>query len=204
MEIYTIGHTKHKIEYFIYLLHQNKINCIVDVRSTPFSKFTPQYNKDILRKELNMKGIHYIHMGKEFGARRDNKLLYNEQGYLDFEKTRRDKDFLIGVDRLIDGCNKGFKIALMCTEKDPFDCHRSIMVSKGLVDRGFTIKHIIPESKIQTQEEIEKRLLDKYFENRFQISMDSLLGEQISEQEMIEEAYRRRNKEIGYELSEGK
>lgn len=200
MDIYSIGHTNHTIDKFILMLRKQNINCIVDVRSTPFSKYTPQFNKDTLQKSLNIRGIHYLHMGKEFGARRDSTLLYSKEGYLDFEKARQDVDFLSGVERLKDGCEKGFRIALMCTEKDPLDCHRAIMVSKGLKDNGFNVRHILPDNTIQSQEKIEERLLDKYFPDRFQISFSTYLGERKTEEEMIDEAYQKRNAEIGYRI----
>ncbi|MCT4605739.1 MAG: DUF488 domain-containing protein [Marinisporobacter sp.] len=200
MNIYTIGHTNYSIENFVKLIRLYNINCIVDVRSTPFSKYTPQFNRKDLKITLNQKGVHYIYMGIEFGARRNEQYLYTSQGYLDFEKTIKNKVFLQGVRRLVDGCEKGFNISLMCTEKDPFDCHRSIMVGKGLKDNGFDVKHIFPNGNVQTQEQIEQRLLDKYFKNRFQVSLESFFEKQMDEEEMIAEAYRKRNKEIGYEI----
>lgn len=200
MEIYSIGHTNNSLEKFFKMIRVNKINCIVDVRSTPFSKFTPQFNQDSLKKSLNKIGIYYIHMGTEFGARRKDKSLYTEDGYLDFEKTRKSAEFIGGICRLEEGCKKGFVISLMCTEKDPFDCHRAIMVSKGLKDNGFIVKHILPNLQIQTQDTIESRLLDRYFPDRFQMSLNINNTNELSQREMLEEAYRKRNKEIGYEL----
>lgn len=197
MDIYTIGHTNHSVEYFIKLLQSHKINCIVDVRSTPLSKYTPQFNKDTIKKMLKINGIYYIHMGKEFGARRENLSLYTSDGYLDFEKARKDDEFLKGINRIKNGCNNGFVISLMCTEKDAFDCHRGIMVSKGLKDNGFNIKHILPDNTIETQEKLEERLVNKYFS---QISFDLYLNGNMTQQEMIEEGYRKRNKEIGYRI----
>ncbi|ENZ02486.1 hypothetical protein HMPREF1092_01721 [Clostridium thermobutyricum] len=198
MEVFTIGHTNYSIDKFIDLIRKFNINCVVDVRSTPFSKYTPQFNENNLKLELNKRGIYYIKMGNEFGARRKNKKLYTVDGYLDFEKTRKDKDFLKGIERIKQGCNKGFNITLMCTERDPIDCHRTILVSKGLKDNGFNIKHILPNAEIQSQKKIEERLLNKYYPNRLQLSFD--INKNLTEEEMIEEAYRIRNKEIGYPI----
>ncbi|GKX66882.1 DUF488 family protein [Inconstantimicrobium mannanitabidum] len=203
MRIFTIGHSNYPIDYFISLLKINKINCVVDVRSTPYSKYTPQYNREEVKKLLNIKGITYIHMGEEFGARREKKELYSKEGYLDFEKTRKDSIFLSGVDRIINGCKKGYNIALMCTEKDPFDCHRCIMVGKGLEDNGFEVDHIMQGNKHIKQKEIERKLLDKYFKDRNQIMLESVQGKILSIEEMIEESYKKRNKEIGYHMDEG-
>lgn len=203
MDIFTIGHSNYTIERFISFLKVNGISCIVDVRSTPYSKFTPQFNKEELKKVLKLNGIVYIHMGEEFGARRENRELYTQDGYLDFEKTRKDDAFLKGVDRVTEGYNKGFRIALMCTEKDPFDCHRCIMVGKGLKDNGFEVKHILPNNVISNQNQIEQRLLDTYYKDRNQITFDTLMSNGLTEDEMIEEAYKKRNKEIGYQINGG-
>lgn len=203
MKVYTIGHTNHTLDDFLKLLKKNNINCIVDVRSTPYSKYTSQFNKKEIKTFLSINRIAYIHMGDEFGARRSDKELYTKEGYLDFDKTRRDAEFLKGVDRIKSGCKKGYNIALMCTEKDPIDCHRSIMVSKGLIDNNIEVEHIKDDGSIETQSQLEKRLLDKYFINREQVTFDIISGGNLSEDEMIDLAYKKRNVEIGYEINEG-
>lgn len=198
--MYTIGCSTNSLEEFTELLKIHKVNCVVDVRSTPFSKYTSQFNRETLQRYLNQHKILYIWMGKEFGARRDNRNLYSVQGYLDFEKVRKDIDFLSGVQRIKKGIAKGYKISLMCTEKDPIDCHRTILVAKGLKDNDIDVKHILQDGRLITQNKIEERLLDMYFKDRNQINFDMLLGNSKTEEEMIEEAYKRRNKEIGYEI----
>lgn len=200
MEIFTVGHSTYNIEDFINILKINNINCIVDVRSMPYSKFTTQYNKNQLSNVLKQNKISYIHMGLEFGARRDKRELYSLDGYLDFEKTRKDKDFIKGMERVKNGIKKGYRIALMCTEKDPIDCHRCILVGKGFKDSGFEVKNILSDGTFILQEQIERTLLDKYFKNRNQISFDMLIGNNLTESEMIDKCYIKRNKEIGYEV----
>ncbi len=203
MYVYTIGCSTNTVEKFVELISKHGINCIVDVRSTPFSKYTPQFNKDKLRKSLNNNRISYVWMGEEFGARRDDRSLYSPSGYLDFEKVRASKKFLLGVNRINDGLKKGYRIALMCTEKDPIDCHRTILVAKGLDENGIEVKHILEDGSLCDKNEIESRLLDIYYKDRNQINFDMILGSSETEEEMIEEAYRKRNKDIGYELNEG-
>lgn len=200
MSVYTIGCSTNTLEQFLELLKIYDINCIVDVRSIPFSKYTSQFNRESLQIYLKKHNILYIWMGKEFGARRENKNLYSVQGYLDFEKVRKDTDFLYGVQRIKKGIAKGYKISLMCTEKDPITCHRTILVAKGLEDNYIDVKHILQDGRLISQNKIEERLLDMYFKDRNQINFDMLLGNSKTEEEMIEEAYRRRNKEIGYEM----
>ena len=203
MKVFTVGCSTNSLDDFLRLLKINEINCLVDVRSTPFSKYTSQFNKEVLKNFLNKNNISYIWMGKEFGARRDNRSLYSVHGYLDFEKVRKDPDFLLGVDRIKRGIIKGYKISLMCTEKDPIDCHRTILVAKGLEENDIEVNHVLQNGKLISQRKIEERLLDMYFKDRQQINFDMILGNSLTEEEMIEEAYRKRNKDIGYELNEG-
>jgi len=202
MCVYTIGCSTNTSEEFIKLINKYKINCLVDVRSTPFSKYTQQFNKENLQELLKKHKISYIWMGKEFGARREDRSLYSSKGYLDFEKVCTSQEFLSGVNRIQNGLERGYKIVLMCTEKDPIDCHRTILVSKGLDENGIQVKHILPDGSLCNKDEIEERLLDMYFKNRNQIDIDMLLGNALTEEEMIAEAYRKRNKDIGYELKE--
>ena len=202
MNVYTIGCSTNTSEEFLNLLCEHKINCLVDVRSTPFSKYTSQFNKENLQLLLRKSKIEYIWMGKEFGARRDDRSLYNQGGYLDFEKVRKSKEFLSGIERIRNGLKKEYKIALMCTEKDPIDCHRTILVAKGLEDNGIKVRHIMKNGDLCDQYDIETRLLDMYFKDRNQINFDMLLGNSLTEEEMIKEAYIKRNKDIGYELNE--
>lgn len=203
MRVFTIGCSTNSLDNFLKLLKINEINCVVDVRSTPFSKYTNQFNKEVLMKFLNENNILYIWMGKEFGARRNNRNLYSLQGYLDFEKVRKDEDFLFGIKRIKNGITKGYNISLMCTEKDPIDCHRSILVAKGLEDNDIEVSHILQNGQLYSQQKLEERLLNMYFKDRNQINFDMLLGNSLTDEEMIEEAYRKRNREIGYELNEG-
>ena len=84
--------------------------------------------------------------------------------------------------------------------QDPIRCHRSILVGRALRDNGFNVKHILDDYSIVSQEVIEENLLDKYFSHRNQLTIDALLGNNLTEQDMIEEGYRLANKEIGYRI----
>jgi uncharacterized protein (DUF488 family) len=194
LRIYTIGHSNHKIEYFIDLLKIYSINCVVDVRSVPFSKYVSHFNKSEIKISLNMSNILYIFMGKELGARRENKTLYTN-GYLDFEKVSQEPLFQNGIKRLVDGLNKNYNIALMCSEKDPIDCHRNILVARELSKKNIEIYNIMDNKKIETQKKIEERLVNVYFPNRKQLS---LFEEPKSHYELINRAYKLANEKIAY------
>lgn len=197
--LYTIGHSQHEFGYFSNLLKIYEINYLLDVRSTPYSKYAETYNKELLSSLLSTKGIKYSFMGKFFGARPDNAELYNEEGYLDFEKVSYSDLFIKGIESVNLGLKRGNNIVLMCTEKDPIDCHRAIMVARAFSLRGIDVKHILPNGKYQTQQELDERLLDKYFPDRAQLSIFNY-DKVISAEENIKLAYRERNKEIGYHL----
>lgn len=194
--IYTVGHSTTSSAFFLEVIKKFGVSCIVDVRSIPFSRHVPQYNKDELGRFLRRNGIQYVFMGDEFGARRDDKQLYSPLGFLDFERTRRSELFLRGIERLIKGLENGFTIALMCTEKQAIDCHRSILVGKGLADIGFEVVHIDHDYSTMTQQELDRALLKTYFP---EVNMFAdQLGEPLNEKAMIEEAYRLKNREIGF------
>ena len=200
MDIFTIGHSNYSIDRLIDMLDYYNINCIVDIRGIPYSKYNVQFNREALSKTLTNKGYVYIYMGKEFAAQRQNKDIYMEEGYADFEKVIHDKDFLKGIKRLKIGYKKGYRIVLMGAMQDPINCHRSILLGRALEDAGFTLKHILHDYTLASQEELEERLLVKYYDNRNQITIDTYMGTEPSKEDLIKECYRRSNKEIGYRV----
>ena len=200
MDIYTLGHSNYTIEKLIDMLKKYNINCVVDIRGTPYSKYNVQFDKEIIKYTLTKAGFIYIYMAKEFAAKRINKESYNEEGYSDFELVVNEKDFLDGIERLKNGCNKGYRIALLGAMQEPIRCHRSILVGRALIKYGFNVKHILDDSSIASQDDIEDMLLNKYFSNRNQITIDDLIGNSLSKEEMIKKAYRLANKEIGYRI----
>lgn len=200
MDIYTIGHSNYSMERLIEMLKYFRINCIVDIRGTPYSKYNVQFDKETIKYTLTKAGFVYIYMAKELAAKRINKQSYNNEGYSDFEKVVYEDDFINGIKRLKVGCEKGYKIVLLGAMQDPIRCHRSILVGRALRKEGFNVKHILDDYSIASQEQIEESLLNKYFSNRGQLTIEDLLGNKMSEKEMIEEGYRLANKEIGYRI----
>lgn len=200
MDIYTIGHSNYPMERLIDMLRHYDINCVVDIRGTPYSKYNVQYDKEDFRETLIKLGFTYIYMGKEFAANRINKVSYNSEGYSDFEKVVKEEDFLNGIKRLKLGCEKGYKIAILGAMQDPIRCHRAILMGKPLIENGFNVKHILHDYSLGTQQELEENLLDKYFSTRGQITIDTLLGTEKTKEDMIREGYRLANKEIGYRV----
>ncbi|WP_294155784.1 DUF488 domain-containing protein [uncultured Clostridium sp.] len=200
MTIYTIGHSNYPVEKLIDMLRAYNIDTVVDIRGTPYSKYNVQYNKETIEHTLKSEGFIYIYMAEELAAKRIKKVSYNKKGYADFEKVINEDEFIKGIERLKKGCGKGYKIVLLGAMQEPIRCHRSILCGRALRDTGFEVKHILDDYSTCSQEEIEKMILDKYFPNRAQITIDSLLGEGMDEDEMIKSAYRKANIEIGYRI----
>ncbi|MGG7076808.1 DUF488 family protein [Clostridium sardiniense] len=200
MDIFTIGHSNYSIDRLIDMLRHFNINCVVDIRGTPYSKYNVQFDKETIRYSLTKAGFIYIYMAKELAAKRLNKISYNDEGYADFEKVIHEDDFKKGVERLMDGCRQGYKIVILGAMQDPIRCHRSILVGRALKEYGFNVKHILDDYSIAYQEDIEQNLLNKYFKNRGQITIDALLGNGLTDEDMIKEGYRMANREIGYRI----
>lgn len=137
-------------------------------------------------------------MGKFFGARQEDKSLYAEEGYLDFQKTRNTLLFRKAEESIMLGINRGNKIALMCTEKDLIDCHRTILVSKAFYDSEVPVEHILENGTTMNQKAINERLLNRYFPERDQLSIFYYINGGEAEEELLEKAYVLRNKVIGY------
>jgi len=196
--IYTIGHSNYNRDYFMELLFKFKVNTIVDIRSVPFSKYVPHFNKDNIKSLLNNYGIHHVYMGEELGIIKDNNSLLSKDGYLDFEKVKETELFKNGIIRIRDGFSKGYTIAIMCTEKDPIDCHRSILIGRELHKQKYAIVHILTDGRTETHTQFEGRLLNMYFPIKMQQDLFSIIEPSENEAEILNKAYMLRNRDIGY------
>lgn len=195
--IYTIGHSNHRLGDFISYLTRYNINCIVDVRSSPYSKFHPQYNKDELKHQLLNSNISYLHFGKEFGARFSDEAFLSEEGQVDFEKVRNSSQFREGVERLREGIRKDYVISLLCAEAEPLHCHRFSMISFHLAKEKFEIKHILKNGHLKGNDEVETDLVE-WYKSYFQPSLFDVSQSSETIEAWISKAYRCKNYEIGF------
>lgn len=186
--IFTIGHSTHSIEYFTELLAQHEVSAIADVRSFPASRFTPQFNRDALRRALGVVGIRYVFLGKELGARSPDPHCYVD-GKVQYRRLARSPEFASGTDRLMEGASRG-RIAIMCTEQEPLECHRTVLVSRVLIDRGVQVTHIHGDASIETHEGAMARLRKKHH-----LDQPSLLD---TEEELLAKALELQESEIAY------
>ena len=195
--LYSVGHSSQTQEEFLALLTPYGINCIVDVRSVPASKYSPQFNQETLKWFLKNHGIQYLHFGEEFGARRTDSI--NEEGQVDFEQAVKTPLFQQGAVRLMKGLEKGYQIALMCSEADPLECHRFSMVSRYFFDQGIDVQHILKDGTLASHASLEKEMINQFLHSRkYRLLEVDLLFGTYSEEEQRKDAYRLKNKEIGY------
>jgi uncharacterized protein (DUF488 family) len=157
-EVLTIGHSTLPYERFLSLLRGARVDAVADVRSAPYSRQFPQFSRDELSDELRSDGISYVFLGKELGGRPSERKFYCE-GVADYEKMAQAPEFSKGLDRVIEGAKK-YRIALMCSERDPLDCHRCLLVGRALVRRGVRVSHIVGDGSIVSHDQIEERLLE--------------------------------------------
>lgn len=157
IEVLTLGHSVHSWQGFATLLHGAQVTAIADVRSHPFSRHTPQFSQLELKNSLRGLGIAYSFLGKELGGRPAKPFLYKD-GVADYVEMAKTKEFLSGIDRVLEG-TKRYRIALVCSERDPLDCHRCLLVGRHLAQRGVSVRHIMSDGYIAPNAEIEDRLL---------------------------------------------
>jgi uncharacterized protein (DUF488 family) len=155
--IYTVGHSNHSTEKFLALLKQHNVSAIADVRSTPYSRRNPQFNSKALALTLEANGISYVPLGKELGARSDDPSCY-ENGQVQYGRLAQTPLFHQGIERVLAGAGR-FRVALMCAEKEPLDCHRTLLVSKALQARGAAVIHILASGQLEPHDETMLRLV---------------------------------------------
>jgi uncharacterized protein (DUF488 family) len=156
--LFTIGYVGRSSEDFIALLERHKITALCDVRSMPYSSRNSQFNREPLKKVLKSCNIEYVFLGDELGARPKDTSCYVD-GKAIYQKIAATTLFQNGLERIKLGMQKGYVLALMCAEKDPMTCHRSILICRNLRGQSIDIRHIIDQETTETQADLEKRLI---------------------------------------------
>ena len=189
LAVFTIGHSNHPIEKFIELLRLYRIGALADVRSAPASRFNPQFNKKPLAASLKQAGIAYVFLGRELGARSEDPTTY-ENGRVQYRKLAATPLFRSGIERVEQGARK-LRISLMCAEKDPLDCHRTLLVSRALERDHVAVTHILADGALESQHDAMRRLLKLE---------PAGLGDMFdAEETLIELAVQRREEQVAYQ-----
>lgn len=188
--VYTIGHSTHSIKRLINLLVSHRITAVADVRSQPYSRTNAQFNRENLEADLKVAEIAYVFLGRELGARTEDPSCY-VRGRVQYDRLARTDLFLQGIQRILTGMST-HQIALLCAEKDPLVCHRTILVGRHLVAQGVSLMHILETGELESHDSAVARLL-----REFGIPETDLLQ---SYTEIVAEAFNRRANEIAYVL----
>ena len=186
--VLTVGHSTHPLEAFVALLRRHAVTALADVRSTPYSRFNPHFNRKSLDRDMNARGIAYLFLGRALGGRPDDRSCY-ENGQVRYDRVAGTALFREGIDRVVRGAQDN-RIALMCAEKEPLDCHRTILVGRSLVERGVAVAHILADGRLEPHDDAMDRLLDS-----MKLPRRDLLQ---SRPELIEQALALRERRIAH------
>ena len=200
LQVLTVGHSNHAIEHFLELLKQQGVTAICDVRSGPYSRWHPQFDREALSQTLKAHGIEYVFLGKELGARSEDPSCY-EGDRVVYSRIAQTELFGKGIRRVTEGAAK-YRLALMCAEKEPLECHRSILVAKELEATGIEVQHILPDGNLQSHADAMRALLRRegLDQGQFNFSNDRLESTHPPTVGLppIEQAYRKCEERIAY------
>jgi uncharacterized protein (DUF488 family) len=155
--IFTIGHSNRTLDEFLSLLRASEVTAVADVRSVPYSKYCPHFRSEELKEFLSRNDVAYVYMGHQLGGRPADRAFYSD-GKVDYEKVRESQAFLEGIARVLSGMDS-YRIALMCAEREPLQCHRCLLVGRYLHEHSVDVRHIVDSSETASQGEVEQHLL---------------------------------------------
>jgi uncharacterized protein (DUF488 family) len=188
--IYTIGHSNHPIEHFVSLLRQHGIQALADVRSNPYSRFNPQFNREKLQASLAAAdGVRYVFLGEELGARSKDPSCYDDAGRVSYAKLAQTPLFRQGIERLQTGI-RHLRISILCAERNPLECHRTILVARELEKVAIPVTHILHDGTLESNQQAMQRLAAE-----LKLSASDLFR---SQDELIQDAYEMQGRRMGY------
>ena len=159
--VHTVGHSNHELTKFIRLLREHDIAILADVRSAPYSRFSPQFNRPDLERALSAHEIRYEFLGQRLGGRPDDPECYDEAGHVVYDRMEETHGYREGIDEILTVAERGDRIALMCSEEDPAICHRSLSIGYFLAQRGIRVEHIRGDGHVEEQSELQGKAINK-------------------------------------------
>ena len=188
--VFTIGHSNHSPESFVELLAQHGVDEVIDVRSSPSSRYLPHFNHDVLSQILDDVGIDYVFLGGQLGGRPPGPSYYDADGRVLYDRVSDTEFFDDGIGQVVRVADER-RVALMCAEKDPLDCHRTLLLAQSLVKRGVAVGHILADGGVEDHIAALNRLVDML---KLPPNGDMFR----SRDEVIAEAVARQAKKVGY------
>jgi uncharacterized protein (DUF488 family) len=186
--ILTVGHSNHELEHLLRILRENQVTAVADIRSEPYSGYNSQFNREVLKSSLETSGINYVFLGDELGAHPKDPACY-AGNKVQYKLMANTPAFKKGLNRVVSGSEQ-HRIALLCAEKEPLECHRSVLISRQLEALGVNVSHILEDGRLESQNETMNRLLE-----RFRLGDEDLFR---SREELIEEACIRQEQQVAY------
>lgn len=184
--VWTVGHSSLSSEAFFDLLSAEGITAVADVRSAPYSRRNSHFDREEFKGRCDSAGVAYSFLGKELGGRPRHPKYFCD-GVADYEKMAESESFKSGLTRVLSGSER-YKVAVMCSERHPLDCHRCLLVGRRLAELKVNIKHLLHDGSVLSQPDIEERLLSESKQNDLFASIP----------ERVAAAYRERNMKVGY------
>ena len=182
-ELHTLGHSNHPIEHFIALLRRHGVETVADVRSRPHSRFVPHFGKERLARILADAGLGYLFLGQELGGKpvQDDP----RHARLDYRARTEEPSFRQGMQTLLDAIADR-RVALMCRERDPLDCHRLHLICRYLSPMALDIRHILPDGDVEAQRATERRLLERAGRDELPLFHDAA---EVADEQALARAY---------------
>ena len=197
LRLLSVGHSNHDPAAFLELLRRGGAAIVADVRSSPFSRRLPHYNGPALEALLRQNQIAYLYLGDLLGGRPRDDALYDEEGRVDYERVRTTAAFALGLERLLRVAESG-AVAMLCAEEDPLDCHRGLMITPALVERGIAPLHL-RRSGVETTDAMERRLLaETGQQRRLEPDLFTPAPDEEERRRVLADAYRMRARRKAY------
>jgi uncharacterized protein (DUF488 family) len=153
--VYTLGHSNHSLDVFLDLLQQHRIEVVVDVRSSPYSGYATHFNKEPFQRELQARRFKYLFLGDIIGGRPDGDEFFDSDGRVLYGRLAESDQFKRGIQRLRDGI-RTYRVALVCGEEDPTECHRRLLIGRVLDGVGISVLHIRGDGRLESEEELTR------------------------------------------------
>jgi uncharacterized protein (DUF488 family) len=187
-KIFTIGHSTHTFEKLLGLLKAHNVSAVCDVRSAPYSRMNPQFNREGFAEQLRENQIAYIYLGTELGGRTEDPACY-EGKRVRYDRLAQKDIFQSGLQSVVEGATK-YSLCLLCAEKEPLDCHRTLLVSRHLADMGLEVQHILSDGGLESHDSAIERLLEQ-----LKLPPRDLFR---NHQDVIQDAYRAQERAIAH------
>jgi uncharacterized protein (DUF488 family) len=156
--IFSIGHGGRSLETLVAQLRRLEVSFLIDVRSSPYSRFQPEFSREPLSMRLGERMVHYVFMGDLLGGRPKERDCYNDEGKVDYQRCRTKDFFVRGIERLRTAHTKGARVCMLCSEARPWECHRAKLIGWVLQDLGITVDHVLPDGSVRTQAQVIEEL----------------------------------------------